>query len=158
MDRSAFSTVADSLLAAGFKLRFRAGGHSMGSAVRDGERVTVAPVDARDVDIGDIVFCQTWRGPLAHRVQRVEQVVAGAVRFVLRGDASLEDDRPVPGRQLRGRVVSVERDGRAFDLAVRGGALGRRLFVATLRARAALAAAKQAIATRGALARDPAAA
>ena len=58
--------------------------------------------------------------------------------------------------QLRGRVVSVERDGRAFDLAVRGGALGRRLFVAALRARAALAVATRAIATRGAFARDPA--
>lgn len=155
MDRSAFSTVADSLLAAGFKLRFRAGGHSMGLAVRDGERVTVAPVDARDVDVGDIVLCQTWRGPLAHRVQRIE-AAAGAVRFVLRGDSSFEDDQPVVPAQLRGRVVSVERDGRAFDLAVRGGALGRRVFVAALRARAALAAATRAIGTRGAFARDPA--
>ena len=156
MDRSTFSTVADSLLAAGFKLRFRAGGHSMGSAVRDGERVTVAPVDARELDVGDIVLCQTWRGPLAHRVQRIETAAAGAVRFVLRGDASFEDDQPVATAQLRGRVVSVERDGRAFDLAVRGGALGRRLFVAALRARAALAVATRAIATRGAFARDPA--
>jgi hypothetical protein len=140
LDRSAFTVVADSLLDAGFKLRFRAGGHSMGSAVRDGEHVTVAPVDARDIDVGDIVLCQTWRGPLAHRVQWIERAAAGAARFVLRGDASFEDDRPVAAGQLRGRVVSVERDGRAIDLAVRGGALGRRLFVAALRARAALAA------------------
>jgi hypothetical protein len=157
LDRSAFTSVADSLLAAGFKLRFRAGGHSMGSAVRDGERVTVAPVDARDVEIGDIVFCRTWRGPLAHRVQRVEHAAAGAVRFVLRGDASFEDDRPVAGGQLLGRLVNVERNGRALDLAVLGGALGRRLFVAALRARAALASATRAIGMRGALARDPAA-
>jgi hypothetical protein len=157
LDRNAFSSVADSLLAAGFKLRFRAGGHSMGSAVRDGERVTVAPVDARDVDVGDIVFCQTWRGPLAHRVQRIEQAAAGAVRFALRGDASFEDDRPVAASQLRGRVISVERNGRAFDLALRGGALGRRIFVAALRARAALASTRRALGTRGVLARDPAA-
>ena len=80
----------------------------------------------------------------------------GAVRFVLRGDSSFEDDQPVAPAQLRGRV-SVERDGRALNLAVRGGALGRRLFVAALRARTALAAATRAIATRGAFARDPAA-
>ena len=129
----------------------------MGLAVRDGERVTVAPVAACDVDIGDIVLCQTWRGPLAHRVQRIEKAAVGAVRFVLRGDSSFEDDQPVAPAQLRGRVVSVERDGRALDLAVRGGALGRRLFVAALRARTALAAATRAIATRGAFARDPAA-
>lgn len=119
----------------------------MGSAVRDGEHVTVAPVDARDIDVGDVVFCQTWRGPLAHRVQRIERAAVGAARFVLRGDASFEDDRPIAAGQLRGRVVSVERDGRAIDLAVRGGALGRRLFVAALRARAALA-----VGTRDALA------
>ena len=157
MDRSAFSTVADSLLAAGFKLRFRAGGHSMGSAVRDGERVTVAPVDARDVDVGDIVFCQTWRGPLAHRVQRIEQAAAGAVRFALRGDASFEDDRPVAASQLRGRVVSVERTVARSISPCAAARSGRRLFVAALRARAALASATRAIATRGAFARDPAA-
>lgn len=140
MDRHAFSTIAGSLLEAGLNVRFRAGGHSMGAAVRDGEHVTVAPVDVRDVEIGDIVLCQTWRGALAHRVQRIERDATGATRFVLRGDASLEDDRPVTAAQLRGRVVSVERAGRAFELAVRGGALGRRLFVKALRIRTALAA------------------
>jgi hypothetical protein len=112
----------------------------MGAAVRDGEPVTVAPAAARAVEVGDIVLCQTWRGPLAHRVQRIDRDAAGAIRFVLRGDASLEDDRAVDAPALWGRLLTVERDGRLRDLAVRGGALGKRLFVAALRARAALAA------------------
>lgn len=145
VDRSAFSTVATQLLADGFKLRFRAGGHSMGAAVRDGEHVTVAPVDARDVDVGDILLCQTWRGPLAHRVQRIERDAVGTIRFVLRGDASLEDDRPVAATQLRGRLEVVERNGRALGLGIAGGALGRRLFVAARRARAALGAGARAV-------------
>ena len=154
MDRRAFSTVAASLLSTGFSVRFRAGGHSMGAAVRDGEHVVVAPAAAGDVRIGDIVFCETWRGPLAHRVQRIERGVADVVRFVLRGDASFEDDRPVTATQVRGRLVSVERDGRALDLAIAGGALGRRLFVAALRARAALVAkARTALAGQLALSR-----
>ena len=140
MDRSAFSTIAAGLLEAGLTVRFRAGGHSMGASVRDGEAVTVAPVDARNVEVGDIVLCQTWRGPLAHRVQRVERDATGALRFVLRGDASLEDDRPITAAHLRGRLVSVERNGRAFDLIVRGGAMGKRLFVSALRLRTALVA------------------
>jgi len=138
--RSAFSNVASSLLADGFSLRFRPNGHSMGAAVRDGEPVTVAPAAARTVEVGDIVLCETWRGPLAHRVQRIDRDAKGALRFVLRGDASQEDDRAVDAAALWGRLVNVERDGRLRDLAVRGGALGKRLFVAALRARAALAA------------------
>jgi hypothetical protein len=128
------------LLEAGLNVRFRAGGHSMGAAVRDGEHVTVAPIVARDVDVGDIVLCQTWRGPLAHRVQRIDRGATGVVRFVLRGDASLEDDRAITAAQLRGRLVSVEREGRALALAVRGGAFGKRLFVGALRLRTALVA------------------
>jgi hypothetical protein len=154
LDRSAFSTIADGLLEAGLHVRFRAGGRSMGASVRDGEHVTVAPVDARAVEVGDIVLCQTWRGPLAHRVQRVERDAVGVLRFVLRGDASLEDDRAVTAAQLRGRLISVERDGRAFDLVVRGGALGKRLFVTALRLRSALVARTRA-ALAGQLAPSP---
>jgi hypothetical protein len=154
LDRSTFSKIAGSLLEDGLHVRFRAGGQSMGAAVRDGERVTVAPVGMRDVDVGDIVLCETWRGPLAHRVQRIEHDAAGAVRYVLRGDASLEDDRAISGAQLRGRVVTVERDGRALDLVIHGGALGKRLFVAALRLRTALVARTRA-ALAGQLAPSP---
>lgn len=138
MDRRAFSSIATSLLSSGISIRFRAGGQSMGSAVRNGEHVTVVPAGAREVRIGDIVFCETWRGPLAHRVQRIERAAVGAIRFILRGDASFEDDSPIAGGQVHGRVVSVERGGRTLDLGIAGGALGRRLFVAALRARTAL--------------------
>jgi len=151
LDRNAFSTIAADLLQAGFDIRFRASGHSMGAAVRDGENVTVAPVVARDVEVGDIVLCQTRRGPLAHRVQRIERDAAGAFRFVLRGDASLEDDRAITGGELRGRLVRVERAGQAFELALRGGVLGKRLFVAALRLRTAFVARTRA-ALAGALA------
>jgi hypothetical protein len=115
----------------------------MGRAVRDGEPVTVSPVDPEDVRVGDIVLCQTWRGPLAHRVLRIERDASGDLRFVLRGDASLEDDRPVTAAALRGRVVAVERDGQELDLGIAGGSVGRRLAVAALRARAALAGARE---------------
>jgi hypothetical protein len=145
VDRSTFNTIAESLLASGFSVRFRAGGRSMAPAVRDGERLTVEPVDARDVAVGDVVLCQTWRGPLAHRVMRVERDARGELAFVLRGDASLEDDRPVAAAQLRGRVVRVEGDGAARALGIAGGVIGRRLFVMALHARPRLAAAARAL-------------
>ena len=78
--------------------------------VRDGECLFVAPVCARDVARGDVVLCATWRGPVAHRVVAVGVDGAGVPTFTLRGDASLELDRPVAAAQLRGRVVGVERE------------------------------------------------
>jgi hypothetical protein len=145
VDRDAFSIVTESLLARGLSVRFRAGGLSMAPSVRDGECVIVAPVDARDVAIGDVVLCETWRGPLAHRVLGFERDAFGTRRFVLRGDASLENDPPVAASQLRGHVVSVERDGRSRSLAIPGGVFGRRLFAAALRARPKLVAAARAV-------------
>jgi len=144
MVRSSFITVAESLLSAGLSVRFRAGGRSMLPTVRDGECVTVAPVAARDVALGDVVLCETWRGPLAHRVVAIE-TGASARRFFLRGDASFDRDRAIEAGQLRGRLVSVERDGRARGLAIAGGAFGRRLVFASLRARPTIVALARAV-------------
>ncbi len=48
-------------------------------------------------------------------------------RFVLRGDCSLENDRPIEATSLRGRLVAVERDGDFDRHAFHGGAWTRRL-------------------------------
>jgi hypothetical protein len=146
VERPTFSAVTQSLLAEGLRVRFRAGGRSMAPAVRDGECVTVEPIAARQVALGDVVLCETWRGPVAHRVLAIGVGVAGALRFTLRGDASLDFDRPIEERQLRGRLTTVDRDGRALTLAIAGGVLGRHLVVAALRLRPGLVAAARALA------------
>jgi hypothetical protein len=126
-------------------VRFRAGGRSMLPTVRDGDCVTVAPVDPRDVAVGDVLLCRTWRGPIAHRVASIgAQPDARPRKFTLRGDASLDNDRPVTAPDVVGRVVSVDRDGRARDVAFPGGRVGRWLLTALLRARPVLAAAARA--------------
>ena len=127
-------------------MRFRARGRSMLPTVRDGDCVTVGPVDPRAVAVGDVLFCRTWRGPVAHRVARIDarQPDARPRQFTLRGDASLENDRPVAAPDVIGRVVSVDRDGRAHDVAFPGGRVGRWLMTALLRARPVLTAAARA--------------
>jgi hypothetical protein len=97
-------------------------------------------VQAARVALGDVLLCRTWRGEIAHRVTRIARGADGARRFELRGDASLEADAPVVDSQVRGRVESVERDGRVLSLVIAGGALGRALLTARLRARPALIA------------------
>ena len=140
MSGPSFALLTDSLLAEGLSVKFRAAGRSMLPTVRDGECVTVAPVDARDVSIGDVIFCYTRRGALAHRVLEIATSASGARAFSTRGDASDELDRPVGAEQVRGRVISVDRGGHTLGLAIAGGWLGRRAFVAGLRLRSAVAA------------------
>jgi hypothetical protein len=118
-----FCAVVQSLLDEGLSVRFRASGRSMLPALRDGECLIVAPTRPAEVVVGDVVLCDTWRGPVAHRVSSVERLADGERRFHLRGDASLEGDGPVAARQIRGRIVGVERDGRRVSLARRGSRL-----------------------------------
>lgn len=134
-----FTEVVESLLAEGFRVRFRAEGRSMQPAVRDGECIVVAPVVARDVARDDVVLSETWRGPVAHRVVAITTTSDGARRFVLRGDASLECDRPVSSAEVLGRVVGVERAGRLRGVALPGRALGRLWLAAKRRARPVVA-------------------
>jgi hypothetical protein len=135
-----FCAVVQSLIDEGFSVRFRASGRSMLPALRDGECLIVAPARAADVVVGDIVLCDTRRGPVAHRVFSVERLADGQRRFNLRGDASVEGDGPVGAPQVRGRIVSVERDGRRVGLAIRGGRLGRLAVRAVLQLRPPLVA------------------
>ena len=127
-----FSAAVDSLLEAGLSVRFRAGGRSMTPTVRDGEYLIVSPMDSTHVGRGDIVFCQTRRGPVAHRVCDIQPAPDNSKRYVLYGDASLDSDLPVAAHQLRGRVVGVERDGKQMSLRLVGGVLGRTVFMLAL--------------------------
>jgi len=135
-----FSQVVHGLLEDGLSVRFRANGRSMLPALRDGEYLIVAPARVAEVEVGDVVLCETRRGPVAHRVLSVRRRADGEEEFTVRGDASLECDGPVAASQVRGRIVSVERDGRRMSLAIRGGRLGRLAFKAALRVRPVLVA------------------
>jgi hypothetical protein len=133
--RDLFSAAVDSLLEAGLSVRFRAGGRSMTPTVLDGEYLIVSPVDPAQVGRGDIILCQTRRGPLAHRVCEIRTDVDNSKRYVLYGDASLDGDLPAAAHQLRGRVVGVERGGKQMSLRLVGGILGRTVFMLALELR-----------------------
>ncbi len=93
-------------------------------SIREGELITVEPVQASDVKLGDIVLYRSERGLIAHRV--VEIASRDARIFRLRGDASLSCDRPVAAEQILGRVVRVHRNGRSVALATRGAKIWHR--------------------------------
>lgn len=118
-----FQDVSSELLRLGYGIRFCPHGHSMHPTIRDGEAVTVEPVEARDVRRGDIILYQTGKRVIAHRVVRVEG--REAISFILRGDASRDCDAPVSGSQVLGRITAVERGGRSLRLANRRHTLRR---------------------------------
>ena len=108
-----FISLSAELLSLGYGVRFRTKGTSMRPAIRDGETIIVEPVSPADVKRGDVIFCRTDDGVIAHRVVSVKRRAS----FILRGDAMQSCDEPVSAAQVLGRVVSVERDGRSIAVA-----------------------------------------
>lgn len=105
---SAADALARDLLARGLPFRYVARGRSMWPAVRDGDHVTVAPLD-HPPRVGDVVFAATGGFGLLHRVLWVRR--DGAV--LLKGDFKAGVDGWVPAAVVRGRLTAIERAGRA---------------------------------------------
>jgi signal peptidase len=133
-----FQRLSTDLLQSGYGVRFCPGGFSMYPTIRDGEAVTVEPINAHKVRRGDILLYRTERRVIAHRVVGVVEGTNAKRVFTLRGDSLSSCDAPVNQEQVLGRVVSVERKGRRIKLggrrarirsaiSVRAVRIGRRL-------------------------------
>ncbi|MDA2923324.1 hypothetical protein MYX65_01495 [Acidobacteria bacterium AH-259-L09] len=59
------------LLSRGTSVRFRPSGRSMYPSIREGEVITVEPVEPSDVKRGDIILYRSERGVIAHRIVQV---------------------------------------------------------------------------------------
>ena len=110
----------------------------MTPTIEDSEVLIVAPAAAHEIDVADVVFCQTRARSMAHRVLSINGGTAGERQLTLCGDASLEIDRPVTAEQVRGRVIAVERAGRRIDVEVKAGFLGRLAVVTAFELRRSL--------------------
>ena len=118
----------------GKKFRFETKGFSMQPFIRNGDVLTLAPLSGREIRIGDIVACEEpVSGKLiVHRVVRKR-----GNGYLIKGDNSLKEDGCVQRDSIFGRVVRVERRGKAvsFSLgpekyviaAVSGDLIGRRI-------------------------------
>jgi hypothetical protein len=102
----AVDEMARELLARGLPVTFVARGASMWPFVRDGDRLTVAPL-AGAPRLGDVVLVGGEGFGVVHRVVRV----AGG-RVLTKGDALPRSDGWAPLGRVLGRVVAVERRGR----------------------------------------------
>ena len=111
-DTHAFLDLCHRLLSAGHRVRFRAHGTSMGNAIRDGELITVEPVQPSAVRCGDVLLFHQSQRPVAHRVVSIDGDSNRVVQFIVRGDAKKADDAPVKPDQILGRVLLPENNFR----------------------------------------------
>ena len=133
------------LLRSGILVRFRAPGDSMYPSIRNGDVITVMPIETASITIGDIILYRHKSGVTAHRVIRIAKKAIHPYQnsapksqtsdlspqssgftpqtsdlrpqsyFILRGDAALVFDDPVSADHILGKVTLVEREDRRID-------------------------------------------
>ena len=116
LDDKAFASLSAEILRRGDSFQFRAHGLSMTPFIRDGDLLTIAPVDAAELEIGDVALYRTRRDRVvAHRVVG-RTAEGGELLLETRGDARLASDGPVPAEGVLGRAVRVRRGRRSYRL------------------------------------------
>jgi signal peptidase I len=111
----AFAGLSAEILGQGKCLRFQARGSSMQPLVRDGDILSVHPLEGNLPRVADIVLCRVPPGRiLVHRVVRRWRDGQGW-QYLLQGDRVAKPDGVFSRTQLLGRVMGIERSGRLFD-------------------------------------------
>jgi len=84
--------------------------------------ITVEPVEAYTLKVGDIALYRKENSLIAHRVVKIEikndsqsSVLSPQSYFILRGDARPASDDPVAAEQVLGKVVRIETNGRGIN-------------------------------------------
>lgn len=107
----ATATLPRELLHRGFSVRVRVTGRSMAPYLVHDDLVTLEPVGAADVSLGDLVYVQQpGLPPLLHRVIGRSRGVDGRRAVLTKGDALVMIDTAVSGEFVAGRVVAIRRN------------------------------------------------
>jgi hypothetical protein len=101
------------VLGKGVPFTFRAKGLSMSPFIRDGDVVTVSPLQDAMPRLGDVL---AFVGPGGERLVIHRVVGGGCDSYLVRGDATSEVDGLVREGDILGRVTGVERDGQEIRL------------------------------------------
>jgi signal peptidase I len=97
----------------GASFRFRATGFSMSPFIKDGDVLTIAPVQGSVPRLGDVVV---FTHPLTNKLI-IHRVIGKKAGFYLtKGDNTPEGDGLISKADIVGRVTKVERNGKAISL------------------------------------------
>ncbi len=111
LKREDFASIAYGVLGRGRILRFKAKGGSMSPFIRNGDVLEVVPFKGK-INIGDVVLCRSSYGnPVVHRV-----IHRNTESIITKGDSVPGSDQSILSKQVLGRVVTVEKNGRYIRL------------------------------------------
>jgi hypothetical protein len=116
-----FVSLAQAGLRRGRRARFQVSGDAVATSARDGEWVTVEPIPAACVTVGDLLLASVEGAP---RVRRVAAIAPRRGRyesefvasFTLVNDDGYAEGGVVEAGDILGRVVGVDRHGRTIPL------------------------------------------
>ena len=119
--REPFVSLAEEGLRRGRRARFQVSGNAVATSARDGEWVTVEPIPAACVTVGDLLLASVEGAP---RIRRVAAIAPRRGRyesefvasFTLVNDDGWSDSGCVEVADILGRVVGVDRHGRTIAL------------------------------------------
>jgi signal peptidase I len=96
-------------------IRLPAMGTSMVPAIQPGDVLSIQPVDPKEISLGDIVVYAREQMLVVHRIVKTFADLSKPY-LVTRGDRLLRDDTPVLLDDLLGRVASIERRNRRWNV------------------------------------------
>ena len=111
-----FSDLSSEILKGGNSIRFKARGSSMLPWIKDGDMLTIHPIETNDIRAGQVVFYPSKGGrPVVHRVLRIR--FKGPKRILLtRGDASPKSEEHIDAAKVLGKVVRIHRGSKVIHL------------------------------------------
>lgn len=107
-------------LSAGLTVAFQVSSGSMFPTIAAGDVLHIQKVDAERLQAGDFVFISAGSQTLVHRFHRYVRHNAGQ-GIVTKGEYILAEDPVWPPSAILGRVVSVEKDRKTWDIGSRWG-------------------------------------
>jgi signal peptidase I len=115
IDNSDLLNLCQEVLAKGGTFQFRAFGGSMFPFIRPGDLLTTKAVDPTDLSIGEVLLYQREGRSFVHRLVK-KKIINGTHLFITHGDHLTSSDPAIPGFQILGKVICIERSGRTIHL------------------------------------------
>ena len=104
------------ILSSGSFLRVRVTGRSMVPLLSGGEILTIRKASPSSLKKGDLVFFRNREGhPVIHRIVK-KYILNDVLTFQTRGDALIGIDSPVQEIEILGKVCTVEKGERYFNM------------------------------------------
>lgn len=115
--RAELGGLFEEILAKGADLRVSVTGQSMRPFIRSGATLTISPVRAEHLRVGDVVvFKGRDAAPVIHRLVAIRRDAGGSAVLQTKGDATVMLDEPVRPEQVLGRVTKIEEGGSVVNL------------------------------------------